>query len=190
MRSTLPLTLRTRAPPADLFIDVSAGSGGLSSTTSAAAGPSASRRRWLFAEGLTLLLCVAGTLMSSTLTARAAGGSAATELDGIGVGGIFESVDQSVAGRVSAAVRRAWRRRTCGGDVTRCCARSVKVRAAHAHLGARAAPVFGACPRAVLVCPAHVRRPRAAGTRRRPTSRVGHKPAARGLCLREPIVRA
>ena len=93
--------------------------------------------------------------MSSTLTARAAGGSAATELDGIGVGGIFESVDQSVAGRVSAAVRRAWRRRTRGGDVTRCCARSVKVRAAHAHLGARAAPVFGACPRAVLVCPAH-----------------------------------
>jgi len=53
LTSTFPRTLRTCAPPADRIGDVSAGSGGFSSTTSAAAGRIDRRRGRLLALGLT-----------------------------------------------------------------------------------------------------------------------------------------
>jgi len=106
--------------------------------------PSASRRRWLIAEGLTPLLCVAGTHRSTTRRARAAGGSTAHESIGSGVDSIGESVDESAASATSAATECAWRRRACGGDVWRRRRRSASMRASGARSSASASPVLGA----------------------------------------------
>ena len=72
-----------------------------------------------------------------------AAGSTAGETDGIGIGDVFESVNESVASSASgwaAAAERAPRRRASSGDVMRGCAHRTMARVARLHSDASAAP--------------------------------------------------
>jgi len=71
---------------------------------------------------------------------RAARDTEASEADGSGSGGRFESGDESVASSPAAAAERAPRRRASSGDVLRGRAHRAMMRAARLHSAAGAAP--------------------------------------------------